>query len=533
MSGLRAGEAHTNGDREMRSLTTYFSSMRSLVLSSSGASSKSSQAFKGISQKPVLVMGNPSADLDSFVSAVVTSFCYNLAAGNGNATHANKPTYIPILNLPSVRASDLWRLRPEFGVAMRLALGESPETVGKEGREQGKTDALKELITIGDIKTDEGSALHKLFVDSGNPDATNERQPLFLVDHNAPAIPGVSDQAIAARFNVTACIDHHVDEDYIPRDADPRIVTTGIGSCTSLVVTHLRERGLWPSSPSSSSSTQHHQSGADVSSSPEVDAEMLQQISKLALAPILIDTWNLRAKGDKCSDTDREVVRFLESAIASSTARTETPERAQSGPKAADWDRDAFFSSIATAKANSLDLLTMQEVFDRDYKAWTERTSSGRGSKEINIGISSLVKPLSWLVSHTAADQKGDGDDGVDAFLAEIATFATSPARQLGVFCLLTRTGDGRKEVAVVVLDEDARGAVDAFEEKSRDELQLSNWAAADGDSSGGSEQARRLTEGLTRKFGEKGEWRIWWIGDTSKSRKQVGPLLREAVRDL
>ncbi|OAG36650.1 hypothetical protein AYO21_09125 [Fonsecaea monophora] len=34
-----------------------------------------------------------------------------------------------------------------------------------------------------------------------------------------------------------------------------------------------------------------------------------------------IDTSNLRTKGDKCSDTDREVARFLESAIATSTAQ--------------------------------------------------------------------------------------------------------------------------------------------------------------------------------------------------------------------
>ncbi|OQU94874.1 DHHA2 domain-containing protein [Cladophialophora immunda] len=531
----------------MRSMTSYFSRMRSLALNSS-VSSKSSHSANGTSSKPVLVMGNPSADLDSFVSAVVTSFCYNLA-GN-DAAYARRPIYIPLLNLPSVRASDLWRLRPEFGVALRLALGESPDTVGKEGREQGKTDALKELVTIADIKADEGSELHKLFTDSKNsesqPSDATEKQSLFLVDHNSPSIPGLSDEAISARFTVSGCIDHHVDENYVAQDADPRIVTTGIGSCTSLVVTHLRERGMWPSCPSE----QLDERGPNT---PHIDPEVLQQISRLALAPILIDTWKLRAKGDKCSDTDREVVRFLESVIATTSTghrdaasppRSSQPARQSAPAGMAEWDRDAFFSCIATAKANSLDLLTMQEVFDRDYKAWTERTSGsssgggggGGSGKEINIGISSLVKPLSWLVAHA-------GTGAVDAFLAEIEAFATDPARGLGVFCMLTRTGDGRKEVAVLVLDEAVEGAIDAFEARGRDELRLSDWsasaaAAAAGDggpggSSDGEGEVKGLTEGLTRKFGDKGRWKIWWMGDTSKSRKQVGPLLRDAVRNL
>ncbi|KIW99267.1 uncharacterized protein Z519_00930 [Cladophialophora bantiana CBS 173.52] len=551
MSDLCLDKDHKNKDGSMPSMTSYLSRMRNLVLGG-GVASKSSHPVNGVSQRLVLVMGNPSADLDSFVSTVETSFWYNLAADN--AAHPRKTAYVPILNLPSVKASDLWRLRPEFGVALRLALGESPDIVGKGGRTQGKTDVLKELITIADIMDDEGSALHKLFLDAKNSETqssdSTEKQSLFLVDHNSPSIPGFSNETISARFTVSSCIDHHVDEHYVSQDADPRIVKTGIGSCTSLVVKHLREQGMWPSSESQNS-------GGQISS-PQVDQEALQEISKLALAPILIDTWNLRAKGDKCSDTDGEVVRFLESVISTTAAQSDAKSpRSSSLPQhsepAADWDRDAFFSCISTAKANSLDLLTMQEVFDRDYKAWTERTTSSSSSassrscsstssgKEINIGISSLVKPLSWLISHAATargnngagDARGDGGgsarDAITAFLSEIEKFASAPDRQLGVFCMLTRTPDGRKEVAVLVRDEAAKGALDAFERNSRDELQLAEWAAEDNSNVKG----LGLVDGLSRTFGGKGEWKIWWMGDTSKSRKQVGPLLREAVRHI
>ena len=104
-----------------------------------------------------------------------------------------------------------------------------------------------------------------------------QKQDVLLVDHNSLSIPGLDDEVLRSRFNVVGCVDHHVDEESVPQGADPRIVTTGIGSCTSLVVSHLREQGLWPEVAGNS---------AD---------DGLNQITRLALAPILIDTLSLRA----------------------------------------------------------------------------------------------------------------------------------------------------------------------------------------------------------------------------------------------
>ncbi|ETI24613.1 hypothetical protein G647_03982 [Cladophialophora carrionii CBS 160.54] len=488
MSQRHLAESGPDEDNSMPLLRTYLSQIRSRVLSTDASSAS---AVHGKSNS-VLVMGNPSADLDSFISAVTTSYFYNLQS---NSKHAKGRTYIPILNLPSVKATELWRLRPEFGVAIRLALGESADAInqGKAG-EQGKPSVLEDLITIADIKSDPNSLFHRLFREPTDAESAKgvEKQDLFLVDHNAPSIPGLADKLISSRFTVTGCIDHHVDEDHVPRDATPRIVTTGIGSCTSLVIKYLRDKALWPSEPPSSQS------------------QALQNICKLALAPILIDTANLKATGDKCSDTDREAVKFLESVITRAPAQgvqaaASTPTPTQ------EWHRDAFHSAVATAKSNSLDLLSMQEIFDRDYKVWSERTSSGR---DMNIGISSLVRPLSWLAKHAG---------GVDEFLAEIETFARNPERRLGVFCMLTRTGDGRKEVVVLAFDEAVKGLVERFERQSQSgELQLQRW---DGDDT--------LERALGQKFGHRGEYKIWFMGDTSKSRKQVGPLLREVVRGM
>jgi exopolyphosphatase len=462
--------------------------MRSLAFpnSASGATAKPLNGNHG--KKSVLVTGNPSADLDSFISAVTTSYFYNLKS---NSKHSRNKTFIPILDLPSVTASDLWRLRPEFGVAIRQALGESADTITQSDPDsQGRTPVLENLITIGDIKNDSTSPLHNLFVDSTTPGQhqtvdQNEKQPLFLVDHNTPSIPGLSDEQISTRFIVQSCIDHHVDEDFVSQDAKPRIITTGIGSCTSLVVKHLRDEGLWPTASS------------------EEESQTLQELSKLALASILIDTQNLKGQGDKCSDTDREVVKFLESIInAGLSSQASTASKTK-------WDRATFKDTISTAKSESLNLLSMQEIFDRDYKSWTETTTSA-GGKSINIGISSLVRPTSWLVKHAG---------GIDTLIEEIEKFAMREDQKLGVFCLLTRTGDGRKEVLVVSFEKDVGEVIAEFEKRS-EELKLEQW---NGD--------KALMEALRGKF--TGEQKCWFMGDTSKSRKQVGPLLRESVRNL
>ena len=107
---------------------------------------------------------------------------------------------------------------------------------------------LRDLITIADIRSDATSALHSTFVTNTGDDAQNtHKQDTVLVDHNAPQIPGLSSIDITSRLNITGVIDHHLDEDTIPASADPRIVKTGIGSCTSLVVQHLRDISLWAS----------------------------------------------------------------------------------------------------------------------------------------------------------------------------------------------------------------------------------------------------------------------------------------------
>lgn len=73
--------------------------------------------YKNSAGRPLtVVLGNTSADLDSFISAVVFAHF-----------HSKKGTqeqriYVPVLNLTEISSSELWRLRPEFGTALRLAV---------------------------------------------------------------------------------------------------------------------------------------------------------------------------------------------------------------------------------------------------------------------------------------------------------------------------------------------------------------------------------------------------------------------------
>ncbi|EXJ92102.1 hypothetical protein A1O3_00652 [Capronia epimyces CBS 606.96] len=577
-------DSDADADADMPSLSTYLSHVRRLVFRPKRASSTGGTNASGSgNEQLILVMGNPSADLDSFVSAVVLSYFYNfhsnsrIAHSTGSSSappgneHGTKTTerYVPVLNLPSVKAHELWRLRPEFGVAMRCALGESASEVRNESERdactQGKgavidkVTQLEDLITIADVKSDPESIFHSLFSDSDKarelraseqrpvedssnitPTTTGDPLPLFLVDHNAPSIPGLSDESIHSRFTVVGCIDHHADEGYVAQDASPRIITTGIGSCTSLVVKHLIDRGMWPRPCMKGGHDRDSSSGGSGNPSTTMHGagSSIQEISRLALAPILIDTSNLKGKGDKCSDIDREAVAFLESGLTPARRNSTTNAKAESSsdsgvhpPASSDnaytaWDRDAFYHAIANTKANSLNLLTMQETFDRDYKVWREPVesisspeSSTASTSEpeqvgVNIGMSSLVKPLSWLVKHAG---------GVDKFVQEVQAFATAQDRNLGVFGMLTRAGQG-KEVVVLVLDESLNRLrlIPQFQETAG-ELKLNDW-----------NEDAALMDAFDKSLScRNGRCKIWWMGDTSKSRKQVGPLLREAVRNV
>lgn len=441
-----------------------------------------------LTKPPIYVLGNPSADLDSIISAIVYSYCAN------NRLPATTPRpHVPLLNLANVPAgSEIYRLRPEFVTALSLSTDlpslrndecsdNSSESAGKLLREHMVTVAdfsqsLKERSTSEQLNAD------VTMVDWNAMPHREEGQP------GRGSVAGLPDVS----FRVVGCIDHHVDEHFVPPSdslpkEQPLIIQPGPGSCSSLVVNEMVRRAAWAAS-------------ADASSAAE-----MAQVAKLALAAVLIDTSNLTAEG-KVTEVDVQAVDFL---------------RKQVEKVDPDWDLEAFGEQILTAKKNSLDLLTLEEVLDRDYKDWTETPSSG---KSIKLGFCSSVKPIRWIIQKAGGPQE---------FLDAVRFFAASEEKQLGMVVVMTsftgKKDQFSRELFLCAVHEAAVKGGKAFAAQAGSQLGLEQWSPLDCEHSDFTEHDIRST----LDGDSDSPRRLWVQTNTVASRKQVAPLLRKAVASL
>ena len=373
------------------------------------------------------VIGNESADLDSITCALVYGYIH---ANKAEARKANR-CIIPITNIPSSELA----LRPELTALLKHA-------------------DLKpsDLVTLDDI---------------GEIDKTlpPERTDWTLVDHNV--LQGSLGKHYLER--VSEVIDHHEDEDKVPKDANPRIIEK-TGSCNSHIINCCRE--MWDAVSSSISTDAALDEAAHT---PIWDA----QVAKLAIGAILIDTINLTAE-EKVTDHDRKAVKYLEAKIRASSIV---------GPS---YDRDSFFKEINDAKSN-LDDLDLVEILRKDYKQWTEG--------DLTLGISSVVQPIKYL--------KTKDEDLAPALLS----FAKG--RDLDVFAVMTAHNDsgafGRELLLLAVKDGKAGEVVRKFVDANAEDLKLEGSGAD--------------------VAGSSATWmRLWEQKNLAASRKKVAPLLREAM---
>lgn len=301
----------------------------------------------------------------------------------------------------------------------------------------------------------------------------------ILVDHNK--LQGRLGSIYSTR--VRGVIDHHEDESSVPQDTDPEPRTIEIcGSCTSLVVRTLKS--TWDTLSSSRPRSEAAESNdktlhEDNTTCCTWDA----QIAKMALASILEDTANLTAEG-KVEPSDQEAVAYLEAKIRQS------PQDANS------WSREHFYQEIHAAKIN-LEGLPLKDVLRKDYKQWTENS--------LHLGISSVFQPLDSLINP------------VQNLNHAIHTFMTS--RSLSLFALMTAftTPDGTFHRELLLQHTSSPGSIAAASHFSRHaaaELGLEPWRCAD------------------REANVEAEGRQTWVQrEVAKSRKQVAPLLRDAMR--
>jgi exopolyphosphatase len=447
-----------------------------------------------LSEPPIYVLGNPSADLDSIISAIVYSYCAN----NRLPTTTPRP-HIPLLNLSNVPAGlELYRLRPEFVTALWLSTS-FPSLRPEEQFDRTSDSAVRllgeHLVTVADFARSlkELSATKKIQADAVMVD-WNAMQERVDGKPGYGSVSGLEE----VTFRTVGCIDHHVDEHFVPGAEEipsdqPLIIQPGPGSCSSLITSDLKKRGFWTASQDASSAAE------------------IAQVAKLALAPILIDTSNLTAAG-KVKDVDIQSVDFLQKLVSGASSSTD-PE----------WDMEAFYEQIDDAKRNSLDLLTPEEILDRDFKDWTEKTQSS--GHNIKLGFCSSVKPIRWIIQKAGGPQQ---------FLEVVRKFAQREDKELDMVVVMTSFTSAENQHTrelFICASEESGLTVDSIKKfiNESSSLGLIEWTPLDGECVDLVEADIRGALNGTSKV-----WRHLWVQtNATASRKQVAPMLRDAVAKL
>lgn len=289
--------------------------------------------------------------------------------------------------------------------------------------------------------------------------------------------------------SVRGCIDHHEEEGKVPRDTgeEPRIVERS-GSCSSLVTEYVREAwdGLKDRSEGGIEYAEENGQQGKI-----WDAE----VARLALASVLVDTACLMTK-DKVTEHDVRAVEYLEGKI----------KLVEGG-----FDTEKFWKELDTAKKN-VGKLPLRDILRKDYKEWEE------GPQKQRLGISSVVKPISFLLEK-AGKEAGDDSNAREQFLDTVRKYARD--RELSIYTIMassvTPQGVFQRELLMLALDSQGKLAGQTFWKQSSDKLGLERWDGNLDDEDG-------TTPGGWRK--------VWWERKTENSRKQVAPLLRQAMQE-
>ncbi|KAL1997615.1 hypothetical protein VTN02DRAFT_1315 [Thermoascus thermophilus] len=198
---------------------------------------------------PLYVLGNPSADLDSIISAIIYSY---FASGSSRVPAQQQQQqkqqqqqqgarqYIPLINLHDVPSgAELRRLRPEVATALWLSTNpgvpyNDGDVAGWVNDAQSAASVLRDhALTVADVR----AHLRRQNV-------TDWRFEAIMVDWNALPVRakerpghGALDTLPGVAIDVVGCIDHHVDEAFVApapgqdRHHHPRLIQPGPGSC--------------------------------------------------------------------------------------------------------------------------------------------------------------------------------------------------------------------------------------------------------------------------------------------------------------
>ncbi|KAG0294742.1 Exopolyphosphatase [Dissophora globulifera] len=261
----------------------------------------------------ILVTGNESADLDSIVSALTTSFFLSRLAIN------KQIIVLPFINIPKIDLA----LRSDVEYALSSNHIDSNQIFFRD-----HLPVLEQL-------------------------ARKNQLSLFLVDHNKVAdsmsslLSSAQDNGSDAVVKIVGVIDHHVDENLYIDTADPRRIEV-VGSCTSLVTDQFFKQA--------------------VDSEDQDNNSWIQQVSRLLLGPILIDTKNLNPEMKKVQPLDIAMTKLI-------------------FPYTGWASMDDLYNKLSEAREDT-SKLSCYDLLRKDYKEWTV-TQNGTG-QTIKVGISSV-----------------------------------------------------------------------------------------------------------------------------------------------
>lgn len=202
-------------------------------------------------------------------------------------------------------------------------------------------------------------------------------------------------------------------------------------------------------------------------------------LARVALSAILMDTNNLKSKA-KTTDLDLQMAEYLES-------------------KTKDYKRKTYYKELSELKED-ISQFSYTDCFRKDFKSWTEAG--------MVLGSCSIPQGIHYMQKHLGDDKIliEDFRQFCQRKKIDIGTIMTSSAKDDGVF---------KRNLLVWAFNAKAVKAVNKFVEKQSEALGLAPFQ--DG------------------KLDYKGENEVryaWYQHVTKNSRKQLAPMLREAMKE-
>ncbi|KAJ1531165.1 Exopolyphosphatase [Nowakowskiella sp. JEL0078] len=304
------------------------------------------QVLKGVatasynSKALTFVLGNEASDLDSLCSAI--GYAFLLQSQQTRKAKESPRVYIPLAGIP----------RSEFALRTDCDFAFKNATRSNSNHEYQSIQQCLTFIDEIDFDVFSENSIHNI--------------EIVLTDHNK-----LSPNLEAKNFSrfVTGIIDHHQDSGCFP-NASPRTIEP-VGSATSLVVE------LWKNELN----IEGNKSGMD------------PVLARLLIAPILIDTANLRKDLGRTTDKDVAALEFLS---------TEIFGKFLSNVQRKDEELQ-LYEKLQNAKS-SVTHLSNRDLLRKDYKEWV--------IDDLRLGISSL----NWFVQGENGWANRDGSNEVEGW---------------------------------------------------------------------------------------------------------------------